>query len=400
MPRFRLLASTILSIALIGCNGESGSAVGSPSSYAPSEVLVLNNAAPPGVSLQLDPEPLLVIGGKEATGSQLLHDVTSAKRLSDGGVAVAASGNYEIRRFDSKGRLVWQAGREGVGPGEFRSLWLLRGCSTDDTLIVHDLFLRRLTVFDGDGTLVDTQLLEFKGARPYTLSCSPSSRIAMTSWGDLRAVELGPFRWSVSVAYTDIGSRTVTVLRDGVPGADRVQYESSNGPRTWGRNTIVGATHRGTWLGTGDSYELEFLNWRGDTLKKIRWGGPDLMVSEGHITSYRESRYPGFVQRYSSNPGPVFERWWKREREYLPQRFPAFSRIFVLLDGSLWVERYPFPGSADELWFFDVDGRWTQTLRLPPRTSVLDVGTTWVVVLATDDLGVQSVRAHTLVPGT
>ncbi|MFC1529137.1 6-bladed beta-propeller [Gemmatimonadota bacterium] len=69
-------------------------------------------------------------------------------------IYVADSGNNRIAVFDPEGNYVRQFGREGEGPGEFRSL---RIQSLDDGVIsIWDSRLRRATLYRTDGTYLET----------------------------------------------------------------------------------------------------------------------------------------------------------------------------------------------------------------------------------------------------
>jgi hypothetical protein len=71
-----------------------------------------------------------------------------------GEMFVQESGDQQIRLYGPDGQLIRKYGREGDGPGEFRTIYgfgLL-----GDTLWVSDGRLRRLTLFDRSGTLLHT----------------------------------------------------------------------------------------------------------------------------------------------------------------------------------------------------------------------------------------------------
>ncbi len=351
----------------------------------------------PATALTLAREPVLSVGGAQAIGKQILYEVTGAARLSDGSVVVAVSGEHEIRRFGPGGQHLWTAGQEGEGPGEFRRVRLLRACTTEDRILAYDAGMGRVSVFDGSGALKTDYRLTFQGSRAYTITCTPDAVMVVTSWGERRSDALGPFRWKVALGYADQGSSRVRVLREDMPGQDRVQYPRSNGPRTWGRRTVVGAVAAGVWLGTGDDYELQLVGWDGSSIRKLRWAGRDLAVTEDDIRSYRESLVARVGGSDDPNAMPTFERWWERERNTLPARFPAYSRILALSGGGLWIRDYPRPGEPHRWWFFGADGEWSRTLHLPPRTSLLDAGEMWAVVRQTDALGVESVSVYDLI---
>lgn len=79
-----------------------------------------------------------------------------------GGVAVDAAGliyvletqDRQVRVYDYQGGLLRRIGREGEGPGEFKSPSLIG--IQHDTLAVVDLNLNRVTLFLGTGQLVET----------------------------------------------------------------------------------------------------------------------------------------------------------------------------------------------------------------------------------------------------
>ena len=213
----------------------------------------------------------------------------------------------------------------------------------------------------------------------------------------------GPHRWEVPVAFTDSAESDIVLLRDNVPGQDRVQYfeddqRTLNGPRVWGRRIVLGATNSGAWLGTGDDYELEFLNWDGTTVRRLRWEGPDLAVTREHLDVRREMLRRQYRNRGDPNWRPAFQRRWDSDRELLPTVFPAYSRVVVPRSGGVWVESYRRPGQAEREWLlFDDDGAWTGTLLMPARMAVLDASTDWVLVRETDDVGVQQIARYGLV---
>ncbi len=133
----------------------------------------------------LDPEPILLaraepvlrIGVVEGPPEFQLFRVSDAKRLLDGGVAVANAGSRELRIYNSDGSHRATAGGAGRGPSEFQypaALIVLPG----DTIQVQDLLDR--VYFTADGTFVRRETMD-RGA-----SASPvaivTARAARTWW--------------------------------------------------------------------------------------------------------------------------------------------------------------------------------------------------------------------------
>jgi len=65
------------------------------------------------------------------------------------GVFFVGGKNGKIGVFDSMGKYLRAVGGRGGGPGEFQGIWQMY-VGLHDSLIVHDLFARRITVFDPD----------------------------------------------------------------------------------------------------------------------------------------------------------------------------------------------------------------------------------------------------------
>ena len=358
--------------------------------------------ARPAATLQVAETPSLLIGVQEGPDEYLLHDIEGAARLSDGSVAVAVRGSHQVRKYDSSGQHLWTQGRSGEGPGEYQGVMLLRGCTGDEAIATYDIYNRRVTKLDGDGRVFANYPFVFEGTQPHTMDCSPSGRLVFSGWGRLSETA-GPHRWKVPVAFADSGESTVKVLRRDVPGQDRVSQVQDgrplgDGPRVWGRRTVLGATDDGAWIGTGDDYELEFVDWDGATIRRLRWEGPELAVTAAHIDLLREAMHAQYRGRGDADWRPAFQQRWDSEREMLPTVFPAYSSILVPRSGGLWVESFRRPGQENrEWWVFSDDGAWTGTLSLPARMAVVDAGADWVLVRDTDELGIQRLAEYQLV---
>lgn len=380
---------------LASCDPTSGAGAGSTGGSHPPNTR-------PEATVRLADEPTLVIGGQDGPDEYILHNIQGAASLGDGSVAVGVGGAHEVRKYDSQGVHLWSQGRSGEGPGEYQGVMLLRGCTSNEAIVAYDIYNRRVTKIDGQGNLIADFPLQFQGARPHVLECSSSGRFVFSAWGTRQADKPGPHRWEVPVAFTDSAESDIVVLRDNVPGQERVQYfeedqRAINGPRVWGRRLVLDATDAGAWLGSGDHYEIEFLGWDGATVRRLRWEGPDLNVTREDIDRRREILRTQYRNRDAPNWRAAFQRRWDSERELLPSVFPAYSRVLVPKGGGVWVESFRRPGEAGREWLlFDDDDAWKGTLSMPVRMFLLDAGADWVLVRETDDLGVQQIARYEL----
>lgn len=97
-------------------------------------------------------EPVLEIGVLEGDDELVFGALESVVRLPDGSIAVSDGGATRISIFTSDGDFVRSWGREGDGPGEFRSLSRIYPLGTD-SLMAAERFSGRLTVFDLEGEM-------------------------------------------------------------------------------------------------------------------------------------------------------------------------------------------------------------------------------------------------------
>jgi len=120
-----------------------------------------------GLSEQLSSIRTVRVGGADARGPKALASITDIELLTDPPrLAVADWGAQEIRLFEISGGYLESFGREGEGPGEYRSLQAL-GVLPSGELVGWDGSLRRITVHGKtEDLVVRLDLSEFKGRDP------------------------------------------------------------------------------------------------------------------------------------------------------------------------------------------------------------------------------------------
>jgi hypothetical protein len=94
---------------------------------------------------------------------------------------------------------------------------------------------------------------------------------------------------------------------------------------------------------------------------------------------------------------------WRRRLETMlrempfPATMPAYSGFAIDAEGNLWVNEYRRPGDDQPRWsVFDAEGRWLGQLALPPRFTVYEIGSDYVLGRRTDDLDVERVELYEL----
>ncbi len=362
---------------------------------------VVESAAPRDPDPTLVEEPLVRIGALDGPLEYIFGDVAGAVRLDDGSIVVADEQSHSVRRYDADGRHLWTSGREGDGPGEYQGLRLLRNCP-GVAITVFDWVLDRITELDPGGNVVDTRSLNSDGVNPYgEPACVHDGRLVYTPWPEDRGSVLDRavgeswlWRMSLRVALGD----GAAVLRSGIPGAERTRISRTSArPSYWGRGMVFAAVDTGVWLGTGDDYELEHLDWTGRVTRVARWAGPDLAVTNEQVERYRD--YLMGLDRYADPEGRRrFQREvWPERRAYLPERFPAYESILALPDGGVWTRTHLWRAPGEELHLLDRNGVWLRRLMMPGGSVLLDAGRDWVLVQQRNAFDIPTVALYDLV---
>ena len=199
-------------------------------------------------TLRLADEPTLSIGVAGGDEEQELFEVSGAARLADGSIVVYESGAFRLQRFTPDGDQLWHRGQPGEGPGDFSYFAeLLVPCASEESILIHDPYNRRIAAYDGDGTLLDTYPLTFQGSTPYDITCAPGGRLVFSGWGHESPSEPGPYRTTADMAFADVvhadmvhaDSGRITVLREGILAEDRLATAEESGE--------VSGTQPGIW---------------------------------------------------------------------------------------------------------------------------------------------------------
>ena len=392
-----LTLTTLFALLVLACDITDVAAIVVPQT-------IVETDSPREAELVLADEPLVRVGSLDDPDEYLFSNIEGGIRLEDGSIVVADEQSYEIRMFDARGRHVWTSGRWGEGPGEYGGVRLLRGCP-GTAITVFDWKLDRITRLDRDGNVIDTRALAETGVQPYgSPTCSPDGNLVFLPWPDeewgieQRIGDGEAYRWNMTLSWErDDG---VVALAQGIPGTERRVHGHTTGPANWGRSLAFAAAPTGVWYGSADDYELEHVDWTGRITRVARWAGPTLEVTGGH----RDRFLSAYVARYDT---PAERRRFERERwpgirDDLPDRFPAYESdgLLTLPDGSVWVTVYGWATPQRELHLLGPDGLWLRGVTIPARSTLLDAGVDWVLLLERGEFDEQSVAVYELVEGS
>jgi hypothetical protein len=416
--RFSLLC--LVAVSACGTAGSGSTTAGSgPVVRDSAGIRIVENSGPawtgPAGWSVVD-SPLVDIGGVAGDPAYDLSQVNTVVRLSDGRLAAAVGGAFQVRFFDPAGTHLTSSGAKGSGPGEYQGIggmWLLPG----DSVMVLDLFARRLTVLDDSGKVRRTFSLGGAGGFPTPGEGGRMSfAVPLGIFGDgsvlgmLQSFSLsdkrqGAYRDSVTyIVYGPDGLARDTVGH--IPGMEMEQVAMTFGPRSFsapspvplGRNTITAVTGERVFLGLNNAWEIEERDAGGAVRRIIRIHQEPRRITPEQVAAHRAQTRKEMEEQPMLRNVPeqmrkqIFDRV---DHATYPATFPFIVAILTSADGMLWVHEQGSPGDDRRtLALIDSTGRFLGRLQLPDRFRPTFVGGDLLAGVWRDPDDVEHVRVY------
>jgi len=396
MTRIRFLTRTAWSCAwalAAACGVEGGEAGGTVFRDSAGIAIAENDHTRPawkdGTGLLLSPEPLIQVGGAEEEGPEQFLGVVQARLLANGSLAVVSSRLQRVALFDSLGGYTHTIGRNGDGPGEFRSPWHVYQGAGDSVLVV-DIY-RSVSVFGADGgyarRFVPGDIVGETQGAPIGQFGDGTLMLIQYQHGDetgrvgLARTQVEPLR---------VGLDGAVVQRFGKYEEQTVDYGAA-GPYLFGPWGKIVPAGEGFWYGPADRWELHQVGTDGRITRLVRFDLPARQVTASDVEGFKErwlatmagSPQVGFMGQYLANATAA---------DY----FPAHDNVVVDDEGRIWVEEY-LPGGlrVTGTWhLFDRDGRYLGVVQTPVGFTLFQVANGKAVGRWTDEDGVEFVRVY------
>lgn len=335
--------------------------------------------------------PVWAVGQLTDDPDYLFSRVVGATQLPNGTIVVANGGTNELRFYSSDGTLVRSEGREGQGPGEFQYMRGLGLCS-EEGFIAFDLNWE-MNSYHSDGTFIDRQVFRApSGITPYNLACDPHGHVLLIGWG--RDAAAGP-----QVGFFQARDRLVLTSRDGDGETDfgerlvSERWGTPNGsrPHPAGRATRFALHGDEVFVGTGERFEVEVRDLSNSLLALLRGPSVNLEITDSIKSAYLE----GQLAAAPAERHPRIRR--NAEAMDWPEAFPAFVDLKVDSEGILWLLAYSTSRVGPQVWsLLDPNEGYLGDLQLPPRHSLLEAGSDYLLLLTKDDLDVERLVKLTL----
>lgn len=316
---------------------------------------------------------------------------------ASGRTAVANAGSGEIIWFDRNDKLIRTSGRQGDGPGEFRSLsgiYLLH----PDSLLAYDGQSMGYQVFDSAGGFVRQFRLQRPGeapSYPVVLATTDQGELILRSLRSYDDAPQGVSRLGIDIQLYDRDGHFLAPLAS-IAGwevfkpadVDRVMFEPLAIP--WGRNTELAATPRAVILADNQTGEIRRLSLNG--------------VLEQVFRPPYESRAPVAVDEketakerlWAQAPPPAIAMLRAAFADMpLPSQKPLIEAIRAAADGEVWaIETSASDRAPRKVLVLDHEFRIAGTLFLPSQLDVRVISRDYVIGIWTGESGVEQVRRY------
>ena len=348
-------AAVLVLLPIAACAGEKAPALATPTiDTLPGGTIAVHNTGP---SAWADTNGWRIV----ETGRLVAVDSGESGMVNPRAVAVDAAGRLYvvdggplvIKVFDANGAFVRTIGREGAGPGEFRSA--MPGVH-DGHLVVQDPNLSRLTIFDTSGAY-DTSL---------TSACCHYRPLPVTANGTVAVP--GPNRQpeysGVFLRFTATGQFLDTVY---VPkGGDERFWELTQEGGSMRMTVPFTPAERSAFMPNGDLVHA----WTGEYRILIGRNGSDtariITLASQPVERSREERVAELEARIVPNE----KNWGPKVREVfklddIPATATPFENLMVDPAGAIWAQVYTGDTLTTAYDVFDSTGVYLGRVKAP-----------------------------------
>jgi hypothetical protein len=338
--------------------------------------------------------------GNELDPDYQFGNIGGIAPLSDGRLVVLDQQAQNLRVYDAAGRFVATFASRGSGPGELDGATTVLSGPADTTYVPG---WGGVDIFAPDGESVGSYGLDRLWGRPDFWATMPSGRLfhlkKPSMPGQPRADSLD--------SIIELGSEGIaidTLFR--MPPGEGVTFAPSGRVllRMYAREPIWQPYgDDGFLLGWNDEYTIYHYGTDGSLLRIIR-----KPLERREVSPTDESVVTEVLSRAWSALGmpPQGVEWYKDGLSFEPY-FPAFSRVLVGPEGTVWVQHllapsqltaeghkptYPYVEIGSDEWaVFDADGRFMGSIDFPRNYEPLLFRESRVYGIWRDELDIQHV---------
>jgi len=344
----------------------------------------------PETAWRLSPRPRIQVGNQPYDPTQRLFGAEHARRMPDGGIAVANRGMGDVRLFDAGGYHL-STMRIVIDPtiqlGRPRRVYPI----SQDSLLIFlsggELSLRSPEL----GVLEQLPI-----QRPEGIEGDPEPAGDMFADNTLLMIAQLPSDPSL----TGLQRTRMRLLRYGMDGRvieslgdfDADTEIVGEGVYVWGPSAHVAVADSTIWYAPGDRWDVREIARDGRTLRIFRIDRPMAPVMQADRSAFRVGAVRQLRDEGEMNAEAIVDGYTYAET------FPAWSQILVDEVGNVWARGYRwFDMGADYRWtVFDREGRYLGEVVVPYPLTVHEIGDDYVLGHMSDGRGGEAVYIYRL----
>lgn len=278
----------------------------------------------------------------------------------DGWVVLADPRRLEVFIVTPRGTLDQRLGREGAGPGEFRSIWALHWAEVGQEFWIEDHLMMRVSRFSMEGEYLGSfSITEARRENAFFLDLGSHSFIGtMMDRGDNESVTL----WWLT--ESDMGIEEPFLV---VPDTRSFWRGNAGIPKPYTNTRTVDASPFGHYV-ISDPNE-------GWLTLHDREGNALLRMSRDWVRDPVTSQEKEDLRtRWRETSSGMWNQYW--DEIPIPDRKPAFGSVYIDDVQRSWVARYrgPYAWSKADTFTVDVfsdEGIWIGVQRFPHALPVI-----------------------------
>jgi len=325
------------------------------------DVVVISNPKTPAHKMRIVFKEELTIGEVEGDENYMFGGSISFNTDDEGNFYVADSDNNRIQKYDPEGKYLLTIGREGQGPGEFRSFSLPR-FDKDNSLYITDGSNRRISFFDKDGQYLKQIRMQERHNNLYI-----NSKGLIIATKSSQSEDDNIMKSIATYGLFDEGFNLVKELyKDEIEmprlaGADESSIAkflthalSELAFRPFVRYTL--ANNDLIYLGYPDKYEINIYSSEGKIVRKITRDYDFLPVGKKD-----EEYFIEIVSNSDDFSNPIFTEDLKKkvfQQLKFPKYKPAYQAFTLMENGWLAVIIESIDGEYTFFDIFDQEGRY------------------------------------------
>jgi len=388
----------LLALALLaGCSGEAGPTAVTTRDSAGVTIIEHPAAAVAAAPVwTLGPAKVTIDHG--ATDEELFARVTEAARLSDGRIVVinAEDEGAQPLLYRADGTFERPLGRQGSGPGEFRTASLL-DCRAGDTLCLFDFNTRRITRMlpTGDvATIIDLSRVG-QMALGFPRGVLPDGRlVSLPFMFDTVSSGGAVFRTPNVIVTVDPAVGDPDTVATGIPGAATYLGTVTFGDRSmtfpmpagYGAQTMVSVAGDQVVVATNENSDIVSYTLPWTPRRIVRIAGARTPVD----APAREAFIARSLEELGRNMPPAMAAFREQAVERAKQTkfadsMPFYANLRVATDGALWLMQSRTAADSTRSYLVvGADGHLAARATLPDLAQLLWVSETEALVMLRD----------------